>query len=402
MQTPDLARQLWARAWPHHRWLLLGLWALTQAAFLLKAHGPRFANDSARYLEYAGMLARYGHYHFTDPTDTFVYEHGQRYLAYIWFQAFWLKLGTGWWGIALGQIAVSGGAAAALYDAVRRLAGSAGSVTGANLTAPALATALFVLWPDVQQFNAYLLTESLFTSLSVLSFWALVRAHDGGWPAWLLLLGLLLLTALARPNGFVVGGAAVLAGWAGLWQRGGRARRAAWAAVGAAVLAAPLLLWALDQQLKTFFIVETYARGELMFGTQVWALHPTSPLILPPPGMGQVSRVAWFAAHNPGFLLRLMGGKLLVFFSSVKPYYSLSHRLLSVLVLWPLYALAGRAAFRGWPAWLPARVFLLAVPLLQAAVVTLTVDDWDVRFLAPVLPFVFALASLSMSDWVNE
>ncbi len=396
MRLPDFVRPLGQRLMPHHRWLLLGLWLLVQAACLLKTHGPHFANDSDRYLEYADMLARYGHYRFpADPTDTFVYEHGQRYLTYIWFQAFWLWLGTGWWGIALGQIAVSGLAATALYDAVRRLAGGA---LGANAVAPALAAALFVLWPDVQHFNTYLLTESLFISLSVLCCWAFVRARTGGWPAMLLLLGLLGLTTLARPNGFVLPAAAALAGWAALWQRGGRARHLAWGAAGAAVLALPLLLWALNHQLQSFFLVETYARGELMFGTQVWAVHPTSPLALPPAGMGQVGRVAWFAAHNPGFLLRLMLGKLLVFFGSVKPYYSLSHRLLSVLVLWPLYGLAVRAAFRRQAVWLPARVLLLAVPLLQAAVVMLTVDDWDVRFLAPVLPFVFALASLSISN----
>jgi hypothetical protein len=37
------------------------------------------------------------------------------------------------------------------------------------------------------------------------------------------------------------------------------------------------------------------------------------------------------------------------------------------------------------------------VPLLQAAVVMLTVDDYDVRFLAPVLPFLFVLAALQLT-----
>ncbi|NML67445.1 hypothetical protein HHL22_19760 [Hymenobacter sp. RP-2-7] len=119
---------------------------------------------------------------------------------------------------------------------------------------------------------------------------------------------------------------------------------------------------------------------------------------MPPPGTGQVWRIGYFAAHNPGFLLRLMGGKVLVFFSSVKPYYSLGHKLLSMLVLWPCYWLAARGA-RLRQVWLPGRVFLAAVPLLQAAVVMLTVDDYDVRFLAPVLPFVFVLAALGVDDW---
>lgn len=382
------------RRW--HPALLLALWLLVQAAFLVRYHGPHYANDSARYLGYAANLAEHGYYKIEPGTApatianngvaNFQYEHNQRYILYPWFQSVWLRLHAGWWGIVLGQIAISGLAALALYGAVRRLAGG-------RRGAAALATGLFVVWPDVQQFNCYLLTESLFISLSVLSFWAFVRTRNGGWPAWVALGMLLVLTALVRPNGFVVAGAVGLAGLATLYvQR----RRLFWLAAGAALLASPLAVWWLNRQLVSFFIVETYLRGELMFATPVWAVHPSAPLVLPPAGIGQMSRVLYFAAHNPGFLAKLMLGKLFVFFSSIKPYYSLGHRLLSVLVLWPLYYLAVRGARRA-AVWLPARAFLAGVPLLQAGVVMLTVDDYDVRFLAPVLPFVFALAAMQLA-----
>jgi hypothetical protein len=384
------------RLWPWHPALLLGLWLLVQAAFLVKYHGPHYANDSARYLGYAANLAEHGYYKIapgTAPTTianngvaNFQYEHNQRYILYPWYQSVWLRLHAGWWGIIAGQIAISGLAALALYGAVRRLAGG-------RRGAAALATAFFIAWPDVQQFNCYLLTESLFISLSVLSFWAFVRTRHGGWLAWVVLGVLLGLTALVRPNGFVVAGAVGLAGLATLYVK---RRRLFWLAAGAALLASPLVVWWLNYQLVSFFIVETYLRGELMFATPVWAVHPSAPLVLPPAGIGQMSRVLYFAAHNPGFLARLMLGKLFVFFSSIKPYYSLGHRLMSVLVLWPLYYLAVRGGRRA-AVWLPARAFLAGVPLLQAAVVMLTVDDYDVRFLAPVLPFVFALAASQLS-----
>lgn len=387
------------RLWPWHPALLLGLWLLVQAAFLVKYHGPRYANDSELYLGYATRLAQQGYFPVEKGTATiannglndFQYVHAQRYILYPWFQSVWLRLHAGWWGIILGQIALSGLAARALYGAVRRLAGG-------RRGPAALATGLFVLWPDVQQFNCYLLTESLFISLSVLCFWAFVRTRAEGWPAWGGLGVLLVLTALARPNGFVVAGAVGLAGLATLFTQ---RRRLFWLAAGAAVLASPLVVWWLNQKLVSYFIVETYLRGELMFATPVWAVHPSTPLVVPPTGIGQMSRVLHFAAHNPGFLARLMGGKLLVFFSSIKPYYSLGHKLVSVLVLWPLYYLAVRGARRA-AVWLPGRAFLAGVPLLQAAVVMLTVDDYDVRFLAPVLPFVFALAGLATGKGVRE
>ena len=387
--------------WRRHRWLLVGLWVLVQAAFLLRFHGPHLANDSRRYLDYAAnLVAHHGHYQIEAqvPATTFEnngeanfqYEHNQRYLLYPWFQALWLGLGLGAWGIVGGQLVLGALAAAALYQAVRQL--------GQGHRGPAaLATGLFVVWPDIQQFTCYLLTESLFTSLSVLAGWALVRLQLGGGWRWGRLLGLLLLAALVRPNGFVVAGAAAVAGLAALY---GSRRRLFWGLVAAGLLAVPLLLLALNHFLITYYIVETYGRGELMFGSTAWAIQPSQPLVLPPPSVtGQVVRIGYFATHNPGFLLRLMLGKLLVFFSSIKPYYSLSHKVLSVLVLWPCYWLAVRGACLR-QVWLPGRVFLAAVPLLQAAVVMLTVDDYDVRFLAPVLPFVFALAALAVGDWL--
>jgi hypothetical protein len=393
LPTPVLAFA--QRLWRRHGWLLLGLWLLVQAAYLAKYHGPHYANDSARYLDYAANLAEHGYYKIEPGTAAatianngvanFQYEHNQRYILYPWFQSVWLRLHTGWWGIVLGQIALSGLAALALYQAVRRLAGG-------QRPAAALATGLFVVWPDVQQFNCYLLTESLFISLSVLSCWAFVGTRGGGWLAWGRLAVLLVLTALVRPNGFVLAGAVGLAGLATLYVK---RQRLFWLAAGGAVLASPLAVWWLNHQLVSFFIVETYLRGELMFATPVWAVHPSAPLVLPPTGWGQMSRVLYFAAHNPGFLAQLMLGKLLVFFSSIKPYYSLGHRLLSVVVLWPIYYLAVRGA-RLATVWLPGRAFLVGVPLLQAAIVMLTVDDYDVRFLAPVLPFVFALAALRL------
>lgn len=387
------------RLWPWHRAVLVSLWLLVQVGFLLKFHGPHVANDSQRYLSYAANVAAHGHYQFAHQPpahelspelpnpDTFEYEHMQRYIVYAWFASFWLRLGAGLWGIVLGQIALSGLAAVALYDGVRRLAHG-------HQVAGALAALFFILWPDIQQFNCYVLTESLFISLSVLALAAFVRVQHGGWRAWATLVVVLLLVACTRPNGFVLTGAALLAGLEYLRQRPGR--RLFWVVVGGLVLAVPPALVVLNYQLKSFFIIETYQRGELMFGTSAWAVHSATPLAMPPPGTGQVLRILYFAAHNPWFLLKLMAGKLFVFVSGLKPHYSLAHRLAYVLVLWPLYWLAARGT-RLAGVWKLARVFLVCVPLLQGLIVMFTVDDWDVRFQAPVLPFVFALAALQLS-----
>lgn len=378
MRLLSSLRPLARALWPHHRALLAGLWVLMQLLFWRKFGGPHFVNDSARYLEYAKGIAGRGHF---EP------GHNLRYVLYPLFQSGWLRLGLGWPGIVAGQMAVSALATRAIYRGTRRLAGGGRS-------AAALATLAFITWPDIQQFNLFLLTESLFISLVALSFGAFTKVRAGRPRDWVLLLLVLTLAALARPNGFVVGLAAALAGLDALRRR---PNRRAWrAALLGLVLLAPLLWTALNHQLATFYLMDTYQRGELIFRYQLWAVHQAAPLAMPPPGTGPAARVLYFAVHNPVYLGRLMLGKLFVFVSYLKPHYSLAHRVLGVLVLWPAYWLAARGARRRG-GWRPARVFLAGVFLLQTAVIMLTVDDWDVRFLAPVLPVVFILVALELA-----
>lgn len=366
------------RLWPQHRVLLAGLWVLVQLGFLWRFHGPHFANDSGRYLAYAANIAERAYF---EP------GHNLRYVLYPLFQSIWLRLGLGWWGVVAGQMAVSALATRAIYRGTRRLAeGRRG--------AAALATLLFIAWPDIQQFNVFLLTESLFISLVAFSFGAFTRVRNGRPRHWMVLVFVLILTALARPNGFMVGLAAGLAGLDAL--RRAPDRRPWRAALALLVLLSPLLWVALNHQLATYYLMDTYQRGELIFRYQLWAVHQAAPLNMPPPGTGPAARVLYFAAHNPVYLGRLMLGKLFVFVSYLKPHYSLAHRAIGVLLLWPSYWLAGLATRRA-TVWRPARVFLAAVFLLQTAIIMLTVDDWDVRFLAPVLAPVFVLASLEVA-----
>ena len=60
MRLLSFFRTLVLRLWPHHPALLAGLWVLVQLVYLRQFHGPHFANDSARYLEYATDIAERG------------------------------------------------------------------------------------------------------------------------------------------------------------------------------------------------------------------------------------------------------------------------------------------------------------------------------------------------------
>jgi hypothetical protein len=355
-----------------------------QLGLLWRYHGPHYVNDSGRYLAYGRRIAEEWH---------FEHDHQLRYLGYPLFISFWLKVKAGRWGIVLGQMALSALATGGFYTAVKRLA------QGSWLTAIA-ATAALVLWRDIQQFNAYLLTESLFTSGILLSFRALVQARTK--LGWALLSGLLLLTALMRPNGFIVPVAAGLAGLVALRQLPNL--RPFRLALVVLVAALPLMWFILNKLLLTFTLIETYQRGEIIYGYSAWVVRPTEPLMLPPslPVMSPMLRLGYFIIHNPGFFARLALLKLAaLFFSYGKSYYSLGHLVAFGVFIYPSYWLAWRG-FKQVQVWLPGRVFLASVVLLQGLVVLMTVEDWDVRFLAPVLPCVFALAALGAQPWLEK
>ena len=369
----------------HGPLLALG-WALNNLRWARVFGFPHIVADSrARYLPYAHGIAEAGY---------FAPGHNLRYVGYPLWLSGWLKVGAGPAGAAWGQLVIAGVAAAAFYHALHHLT--------RRRAAAIFGTAALVLWPDTQEFNGFILTESLAASGLVLTLAALVRARDARRPlgAWAWAFGVALLTTSLRPNAFVVPLGLALAGGTALAARYGAAR--VWrGALVAGILMAPVIWWGLNKLLLTFTLIETYARGELLYGYAPWAIHPNGPLWLPPAGWAPATRLTAFAAHNPVFFLRLVAGKLGLFFSYARAYHSWGHIALIVGLIWPAYWLAWRGA-RAQAIWQPARVFLVSVVLGQAVIVGLTVDDWDGRFLIAVLPAVFALAAVGWAERCNK
>ena len=350
---------------------LLWLWALR--------HGPVEVYDSARYLHHAAQLVT--------GRGAEVSAHSARYVGYALYLSGFLRISPSLWLPVFGQVLLSALTTAAYFSTVRRLAGGA-------VRPAALATALTLAWPDLQRFSAYILTESLFASAVLFAGWALARAAYAprlSVGRWLVAaLGLAAVT-LARPNGFLVPAAAAVAGLAWVWRRAGGMRRVA-LALGS--LAAALAAWPLlNAAARTYHLIETYGRGAIISGYKGWLVRPDAPLVLPPVDLPQLHRVAAFAAAQPGYFARLAGAKVLAFVAYVKPFWSSGHIALAVLVIWPAWVLAVRG-LRSRAVPVGARWFTGALLGGQAAIVAFTVEDWDARFLTPLLPLVFGLAAL--------
>ena len=151
----------------------------------------------------------------------------------------------------------------------------------------------------------------------------------------------------------------------------------------------------LNKMLASYILVESYARAEIIYPGITLGVRPPARLAVPGAHLAPLARLVVFIALNPLYFFKIAAIKLLLFAANVKPYYSWAHNSAVAAVLWPLYYFA----LRGWrrlPARCPAAYFIGGFVGAQALTVALTTENWDGRFLVPVLPFVFVLSALGL------
>jgi hypothetical protein len=92
--------------------------------------------------------------------------------------------------------------------------------------------------------------------------------------------------------------------------------------------------------------------------------------------------------------------KALLFLAHVKPYYSFLHNAFIVCFLLPVYFFAIRGVRHILEN--KMRVLLFVFIGFQVVTVSLTSENWDGRFLLPVLPWVFIVSALGISAFRIE
>ena len=302
------------------------------------------------------------------------------YLAYDAFVAIIIGLGWGQAGVIFVQVLISGVAAYTLYLLATHLY---------DWRAGFVAAFLFTGFPDLQKWNFYILTESLFIAAIILTSYVILA-----WKGWQRILfgGLLVLLAtFLRPNGFIVPLALSLYVLVCLWQDG--KRHLVSGIIAFAVIALSVASIWIGGMLSKEHVLNHYIEGTVIWG------HPESALTMP----GQMPdcslakgstlyEIGCFAVAKPLYFIRLAGMKLFYFFLLARPYYSVSHNALVLLFLLPVYTLTiiswfrGRREFVRWG-------FPAIIIFLQALVVSFTFADWDSRHLEVVLPLFFLFAS---------
>lgn len=370
----------------YHYWLLLSAWLLMQLALYTKLGAPKVMVDSERLIGVAQS-------HLADFSGNFEGFYELLYLSYSGLLSLVLATNLSLLAVVALQLLVSAFALIALYKSVLLLTRSA---------AIALLMGLFaVFFWELQQWNFYILTESLFIHLHIIWLYLLIRFKDT--PRKLFIYSpLLLFLCLLRPMGFTI----VLASLAyfapfGLPFFKSIHKVYRWLGLLACTGLLLLLANAFSSSFK-FMSTAAYEQGELVYGIATLGLEERYPALVveAPPitaaddSLPSLLQLAVFAGQHPLFFLKLCFGKAFYFFVHAKPYYSLLHNALIMLLLYPLYLFALIGYREASSSFLRGYAWVMIG--LQTAIVMLTTEDWDGRFLLPLVPLFMLLASTGM------
>jgi hypothetical protein len=361
---------------PSYRVLYASLflvWLLVQSAFFIK-YGVRTSVDSQLYLADAMNLL----------AGKWPEGRGIWYISYSTFLAFIFFCGGNNEVVVLVQIGLSGFATFFLYRLALEIF--------ANRNVAVLSVLFYLLWFKIHEWNTFLYTESLFTSCSIISFAVLVKSKSLLQYAVAFLL--IIFTFFIRPTGFAFLIGLGCYGFFSLNQA--NLKKAVWI-VSLLVLAGTILL---SKMLTDYTLIESYAKGEVIYPNMTLGIEVPTELVIPSQDKPTMIRVLLFGINNPLYFLKLFFLKLFLFLGNIKPYFSPLHNALIVMVLYPLYFFTIRG-FIKFPALRKEKYFIAGFVVAQSLTVAFTSENWDGRFLVPLLPYVFLLSADGITKTYN-
>jgi hypothetical protein len=353
---------------------LLAPTVLVAASLLLNgfliSRGARTGNDSAGYM--AGALALL-------EGDASVGRPGGWFVLKSAIAASEALTG-GLTGLLVLQVIVAGLACIAVFKMAEHLNG---------VRAGVYASVLLVADVDIARFHAYVLTDSLYTSLLAIAVLAIYWAGERG-TSWrhVVALGVTGLCAAVRPNGWLVPMVALGYWWYPAF------RRRPWLVGPLAAGALAALVWVLTPAITQVIDFEDpggyLQRGEVVADLHTWLLRmPQEPTAMP---------VADYVFRHPGETLVLALTRLAAELAHVRPVYSAAHNAVILVMVVAIYPLA---AIGFWLARSQRLAqLMLATIVTQLLIVCVTGADWDGRYVLFVFPLVLGFAGCGIA-WMQ-
>jgi len=350
-----------------NEFLLFIFWLVSQF-ILSNYYGIRIANDSRRYIALASQLAVDG---------DIVFGKHFWYIGYIGFLALCFKAGFFFSTIITLQVVLNGLSCLAL--------GVISNILFKNKKISYVVIFFYILFIELHSFSYYILTESFYISMLIFSF--LIMIQGSRLIHYLIIAPFLLITSLIRPSGCILFTSFFLFLMTSYWPLIKKNKYIFYSLVFIFFSAG---LFLLNIILKNFNIVNEYAKGETIFRYSSAKLS-VNGVWIPSSTEEPLIQFVQFVFYNPLFFSKLVCFKLYYFFIHAKPYYSFYHNvyILSLLCMVYVFAFFG---FLKSKIKKQVLVFICLFIVLQAAMVGLTVEDWDGRFLMPLFPFLSLFA----------
>jgi 4-amino-4-deoxy-L-arabinose transferase-like glycosyltransferase len=354
--------------------VLASLFVLVNLSILIYSGGIRLGGDSQRYLAGADNLL-----------SGLPLEGKQiSYSGYALLIAFCRLTRAGLPGVIFIQLLFAAAATVALYDLGRRLHGRRAGL---------IAAGLFVANPDIARWNAFILTDSLYISLVVLSVWCVDTAARRKRSWYIVAAAALAAAALVRPNGLFLLAVAVLY----LVSRAIAHKKLRRLAVLSIVLAFVLGAIAASR----FYSASSKDHPEVTLRNGITGIHQWRvPMPFDPaPVKGEWPALFSYVAGHPFASVRLGITRVLIELIHVRPFYSFRHNLVLLITLPFLYLLAlmGLKVNHDRPL---THLLLLAIGS-QLFVVAITFADWDGRFLLYILPLVCLFSACAVASLIE-
>lgn len=373
---------------PKRHLLLISLAFITVHLWLFLTIGVKVIGDSPRYLEWSSSLWQNG---------ASISEWKFWYLGYVGFLSIFMKTGLGITGSIVAQVSLSFLAGLCLYNLAFQMTGQ--RVIGL------WSVLMYICWVEILSWNMYVLTESLFTSMVVITTFVISRCEKNR-EQLLYALPLLLFTSLIRPMGIIFLIVVLLYFYHQLWQR--QRLNLAWKAVlvlipGLIVLYCGYLLIEANPTVNFY-----YAQGQVVwlgdlvekYSGNSWLVVKSVNVQYPAPNQAAWRQFIEFADDNTSFFLELFWKKLTLFVIHVKPYYSTWHNILILCTLLPIYFFAG-LGFVIHHGGNGMKLFVVGFFIANAWFTGMTVEPWDGRFLIPTLPGLMVLSAIGMYQFAH-
>ena len=256
---------------------------------------------------------------------------------------------------------------------------------------------LYIIWFKFLQWNLIVYTDALFSHMVIISVYTLFIARNAKQKVGAFVL--ILCTCLLRPTGVGL----LVATTIYFVNTAVQARNFRFYQKFTALIFVTFLLFLLLNQVLVHFIdsfIESYQMAEIIYPKVKVFINEPSSLYIPGKDKPALIKLFLFIVMNPIYFLKISAMKGLLFIGHIKPYYSLFHNIVIASFLYPIYLLAIKGYFAMNEHHLKQLFFSFIA--FQFLTVSLTSENWDGRFLLPILPLTFILSSVGLFSYLNK